>query len=482
MSSEERAEAAPQLFADRVKVYPKAVQGRVRTVKWAVLILCLAIYYLVPWLRWDRGPGLPDQAVLVDMAGRRAYLFGLEIWPQEIYLLAGLLILAAVALFLVTSLFGRLWCGFSCPQTVWTDLFLLVERRIEGDRNARMRLDSQPWSAAKIWRKSAKHAVWLLIAAATGGAWIMYYVDAPTMTVQIATGAASPAVYFFFGLFTLTTYVLAGWAREQVCTYMCPWPRFQSAMFDEGTTTVTYAAWRGEPRGKHKAGAGWEGRGDCVDCRACVNVCPTGIDIRDGLQMECISCGLCVDACNDVMGRLGRPPRLIGWDTEANQRARAEGRPPRHRLLRMRSAIYAGVLVALAATMAYALTAKSSLEIAVLRDRAPIYVTLSDGSIRNGYMLKLLNKGHDPRRFRVEVEGLPGAGIAVLGADGLPLPDDGLVVTAEGQSAFRLFLTLPREAVTEEARAISIRAVDEDGGEHLTARTQFSGPERREGR
>lgn len=309
MTSHDGAETAPGLFADRVKVYPKAVKGRVRTVKWAVLIFCLAIYYLVPWLRWDRGPGLPDQAVLVDMAGRRAYLFGIEIWPQEIYLLAGLLILAAVALFLVTSLFGRLWCGFSCPQTVWTDLFLLVERWIEGDRNARMRLDGQPWSAAKVWRKSAKHAVWLGIAAATGGAWIMYYVDAPTVTLELVTGAASLTVYFFFVLFTLTTYVLAGWAREQVCTHMCPWPRFQSAIFDEGTYTVNYSAWRGEPRGKHKAGTGWEGRGDCIDCRACVNVCPTGIDIRDGLQMECISCGLCVDACDDVMGKLGRPPR-----------------------------------------------------------------------------------------------------------------------------------------------------------------------------
>jgi cytochrome c oxidase accessory protein FixG len=328
--------AAQPFFATRIKVYPKRVDGIVRRVKWAILAVCLGLYYVVPWLRWDRGPDAPGQAVLIDLPGRRAYFFSVEIWPQEVYFLTGLLILGAVGLFLVSSLFGRVWCGYACPQTVWTDLFLLIERLIEGDRNARIRLDRQPWSLPKAARKAAKHAVWLAIAAATGGAWVMYYVDAPTVVRDVFAGRASVEVYFFVGLFTATTYLLAGWAREQVCTYMCPWPRFQAAMFDEDTVTVTYQAWRGEPRGSHKPGQSWQGRGDCVDCRQCIAVCPTGIDIRDGQQLECIGCGLCVDACNEIMDKVGRPRWLITFDTLAHQAAKAAGRPVAYRLVRPR--------------------------------------------------------------------------------------------------------------------------------------------------
>jgi cytochrome c oxidase accessory protein FixG len=252
-----------------------------------VLALCLAAYYLVPWLRWDRGPGAPDQAVLVDMTHARLYFFFIEIWPQEVYYLTGLLILGAIGMFMATSLFGRVWCGFTCPQTVWTDLFMLVERWIQGDRNARIKLDAQPWGPAKLARKAATHAAWLGIAAATGGAWIMYFQDAPTVIPQLLTGAASTQTYFFFGLFTATTYVFAGWAREQLCTYMCPWPRFQAAMLDESSLMVSYRTWRGEPRGKAKA----HDAGDCVDCGACFHVCPTGMDIREGTQLSCIGPG-----------------------------------------------------------------------------------------------------------------------------------------------------------------------------------------------
>ncbi len=236
------ADRPPPLYADRRKVYPKAVAGRVRTVKWAVLALCLVLYYAVPWLRWGRGPGAPDQAVLVDMRNARLFFFGIEIWPQEVYFLTGLLILGAVALFAVSSLFGRLWCGFACPQTVWTDLFLWVERRIQGDRNERMRLDAAPWTASKVRKKALTHAAWLAIAGATGGAWVMYFNDAPTVVAEIATGRAGSGVYVFFALFTGTTYLLAGIAREQVCTYMCPWPRFQGAMLDEHSLVVAYRA------------------------------------------------------------------------------------------------------------------------------------------------------------------------------------------------------------------------------------------------
>jgi cytochrome c oxidase accessory protein FixG len=255
-----------------VRVYPRAVSGTWRWVKWGVLILLLGMYYVVPWLRWNRGPGAPDQAILLDLDGRRGWIFDIVLWPQEVYFVTGFLILGAFGLFLATSLFGRVWCGFACPQTVWTDLFMLVERLIEGDRNERMRLDRAPLSVAKAAKKGLKHLVWLAIAAATGGAWVFYYVDAPSTLYKILRGEASTEVYVFIGLLTATTYTLAGWAREQVCTYMCPWPRFQAAMLDEQSVIVTYQKWRGERRGKHKAGDSWEGRGDCVDCRLCVNV------------------------------------------------------------------------------------------------------------------------------------------------------------------------------------------------------------------
>ncbi len=267
------------LFKTREKVYPKAVSGRFRRLKWAALLVLLGLYYVVPWIRWDRGPGAPDQAVLIDMAGRRAYFFSIEIWPQEVSYLTGLLVLGAVGLFLVTALFGRLWCGYACPQTVWTDLYMWVERLIEGDRAERIRRDRSGPSLGKAGRKLAKHAAWLLIALATGGAWIMYFNDAPTLLRDAARLELSAGVAFFIGLFTLSTYLLAGWAREQVCTYMCPWPRFQAAMLDEHSLVVTYEAWRGEGRGPVRKNEGWDDRrarsgGDCIDCRACVHVSP----------------------------------------------------------------------------------------------------------------------------------------------------------------------------------------------------------------
>ena len=326
-------------------VYPRRVSGRFRNIKWAALVLLLGLYYLLPWIRWDRGPAAPDQAILVDMAGRRLYFFWIEIWPQEIYFLTGVLVLAAFGLFLATALFGRVWCGFACPQTVWTDLFLWVERLIEGDRLARMRLDRQPLTVGKAIRKTIKHAAWLLIALATGGAWVMYFNDAPTVVRGFFTGAAGAVVYVFVGLFTATTYLLAGWAREQVCTTMCPWPRIQGGLLDQDSLAVTYRDWRGEPRGPHKKGASWAGRGDCIDCEQCVVVCPTGVDIRDGLQLGCIGCGLCIDACNDVMAKVDRPPFLIAWDSARNQELLAAGQPANYRLLRPRTLIYA-VLVA----------------------------------------------------------------------------------------------------------------------------------------
>ena len=477
-----QAEQAGQpMYASRVKVHPKDVSGTFRRLKWAVLIVLLAIYYVVPWIRWDRGPDAPDQAVLADIVNGRLYFFFIEIWPQEVYYLTGLLILGAVGLFLVTSLAGRVWCGYTCPQTVWTDLFMWVERLIEGDRNARVRLDKAPMSAAKFGKRSLKHAVWLVIAAVTGGAWIMYFNDAPTVVRDIFTGQASTGVYFFVGLFTATTYLLAGWAREQVCTYMCPWPRFQAAMFDEDTLIVTYEGWRGEPRGRHQKGESFDApgqaRGDCVDCNLCVAVCPTGIDIRDGQQLECIGCALCIDACNSVMAKVGRPLNLITYDTTRNQEARAAAAPvPKYRLVRPRTVLYSLLLLVVAGLMLWSLAFRASLDINVLHDRNPLFVTLSDGSIRNGYTLKILNKTLESRTYLLSVEGLTAPRLTVVGQEGEGAGNAVLGAEPDSVASYRIFLRLPREVVTEDALTFTFTLTDPDSGEEVRNETVFRGP------
>jgi cytochrome c oxidase accessory protein FixG len=485
------AAAADQpLYATRQKVYPKRVFGKVRSVKWAVLMLCLALYYVVPWLRWDRGEGTPDQAVLVDLAHARLFFFWIEIWPQEIYFLAGAMILGAFALFAVSSLFGRLWCGFTCPQTVWTDLFMFVERWIQGDRNARMKLDQGPRNANYWTRKGVTHLVWLLIAAATGGAWVMYFVDAPTVTMQILTGRASLEVYFFFALFSGFTYLLAGWAREQVCTYMCPWPRFQAAMLDENSLVVTYRDWRGEPRGKAKAA----GVGDCVDCFACVHVCPTGIDIRDGQQLECIGCGLCIDACDDVMGKLKRPKGLIAFETLKNLAASeaaaatfAPG-PERHacgmkartvpRFIRPRTLMYAGALTFVSLVMLGAFLMRSTLDVTVLRDRAPLFVSLSDGSVRNAYTVKIVNKRRDETPLALVLQAPDGFRVTVQDvepdAQGRPM----LARRADGISQYRVFVTVPPGRPLPPSTDVTFRLLDATGRAVASQSTTFLGPRR----
>jgi cytochrome c oxidase accessory protein FixG len=471
----QQEEAGQHLYANRVRVYPKSVHGPVRRVKWAVLIACLGIYYLLPWLRWHRGVNQPDQAVLLSIWHERFYFFNLEFWPQDIYYLTGLLIMGAVGLFLVTSLFGRVWCGYTCPQTVWTDLFMWIERLIEGDRNERMKRDAGPVSFDTIWRKALKHAAWLGIAFWTGGAWIMYYVDAPTVTVEFWTGTASKEVYFFTFLFTATTYALAGWAREQVCTYMCPWPRFQSAMLDEQSLTVTYQGWRGEPRSRGKRQEGVQA-GDCIDCGACVTACPTGIDIRDGIQLECISCGLCVDACNHVMERTGRPKWLITWDTLADQAAKAEGRQATFRFFRPRTIIYVSALVIAVCVMTVALATRSSIGLSVLHDRAPLFVRLPDGSLRNGYTVKIVNKGQSQMLFELNTEGLQGA-ILTEADEGLGPSDRlGLPVKADTVGTWRVLVSGRPDALVDGSQKIDFVLRNAQTGEHTVYHSAFMGP------
>ncbi len=417
-----KAENRP-LYAARVKIHPKAAEGFFRTLKWRLTCLLLAIYYLAPWLRWDRGPHAPDQAMLVDLANRRFYFFFIEIWPQEFYYVAGLLIMGGIGLFFITSLTGRAWCGYACWQTVWTDLFISVERMVEGDRNARIKLDAAPWSASKLGKRTLKMAVWLVIALATGGAWVFYFADAPTLLVQLVTGQAERVAYITIAILAALTFTFAGFMREQVCTYMCPWPRIQGAMLDEHSLVVTYNAWRGEPRSLHrkKLLAKGEPAGDCVDCNSCVAVCPMGIDIRDGNQLECINCALCIDACDQVMDKIGLPRGLISYSTVSLLAAKKVDKNatwPIRTLVRPRTIIYFSLWALVGVGMLVSLVLRDRLGVNIVADRNPLYVTLSDGAIRNGYTVKILNMKAEPRAFHITIDNLPGATMEMVGEEG----------------------------------------------------------------
>lgn len=464
-------------FAAQKRIYPRDIWGRYRSLKWLAMAVLLSIYYFTPWIRWDRGPHAPDQAILIDMPARRAYFFFIEIWPQEVFYITGILILAAVGLFFVTSMFGRVWCGYACPQTVWTDLFIKVEHFIQGDRNARMKRDQGPLTFDRVWRKGLTHLIWLLIALCTGGAWVFYFSDAPTLADQIVHFQIPWSTASWILGLTASTYIMAGFAREQVCTYMCPYARFQSAMFDQDTLIIGYDATRGEPRSSHKQGESWEGRGHCIDCNQCVVVCPMGIDIRDGLQMECISCGLCVDACNGVMDKIGLPHGLVRYDTERNQIGRAAAQvaekpfKDRLRILRPRTLYYTTFLVIVGCVMLAALVTRSQFDLHILHDRNPLFVRLSNGSVRNSYTMKVLNKSHEDHEFSLSIEGLPEVELKVEGA-GTPDPAH-LSVLADSVGQFRLLVTIPVEAVNFSRHDVAFRLTDSATRETTTMTSMF---------
>lgn len=435
-----------QLFEKQKRIFPKRVWGKYRKIKWLVMMITLGIYYLAPFLRYDRGPHAPDQAILIDMTNSRAYFFFIEIWPQEVYYLSGILILAAVGLFFVTSLFGRVWCGYTCFQTVWTDLFVWVERLIQGDRNARLKLAKSPWSFEKIRKIGLTHIIWLMIGVCTGGAWVFYFNDAPTLLEQILHFDVEVSVLGWILALTLSTYLMAGFAREQVCTYMCPYARFQSAMFDKDSLIIGYDAGRGEDRGKRKKGDDMATRGHCVDCTACVQVCPMGIDIRDGLQMDCIACGLCVDACNNVMDKLELPRGLVRYDTE---RGLQEKHDPmvevkaKAKFIRPRTIWYSAIMLIVGSVILYGLTHRAPLDLHILHDRNPLFVTMSDGTIRNGYEVKILNKTHGDKNYQLSIEGLEGYTARFQGVGALSM--EKLPVYADSVAHFRLFVTAPKQ-------------------------------------
>jgi cytochrome c oxidase accessory protein FixG len=464
---------APPLYEKRKSIFPKAVDGKFRRLKWGWMAVTLAIYYVTPWLRWDRGPYAPDQAVLVDLAHRRFYMFGIEIWPHEFYFVAGLLIMAGIGLFIVTSAVGRAWCGYSCPQTVWTDLFQHVDRLIDGDRNAQMRLQNGPWTLEKVGKRALKWSIYLFIAFWTGGAWIMYFADAPTLVRDFWSGEAAPVAYATVAALTATTFVLGGFLREQVCIYMCPWPRIQTAMLDEKSLIVTYKDWRGEPRGSVKAAArSQEGGassplGDCVDCSQCVAVCPTGIDIREGPQIGCITCALCIDACDKVMKQLDRAPRLIDYVTLQGAEAEKAGKPRQdvvRTILRPRMLVYFGVWCGIGLSLLLALGVRRHIDISAAKDRNPPYMLLSDGSVRNAYTVKLRNMESRPRAMEI---GLLGLDRAVMWSDDMPRAAAARslrrTVTADQAAPIRIYVTAPA-GVPAQDFSFTVRALDAEGG------------------
>ncbi|MGZ8402484.1 MAG: cytochrome c oxidase accessory protein CcoG [Rhodoplanes sp.] len=466
------------LYAPAKKVYPQSVSGTFRNIKWGLMAFCLGVYYLLPFVRWDRGPNAPSQAVLVDFPNRRFYFFFIELWPQEVYYFTGLLVIAAMALFLMNAIGGRIWCGYWCPQTVWTDLFYAVERFIEGDRRERMRKAKSKLTPRRVGEITAKHAVWLLIAWWTGGAWVLYFADAPTLVKDLATFQAPTIAYASIAVLTFTTYTLAGHMREQVCIYMCPWPRIQAALTDEWALNVSYRYDRGEPRMPVPKAKELRAKdlpaGDCINCRQCVAVCPTGVDIRDGDQLGCIQCGLCIDACDAMMAKIGRPARLIAYDTEVNIKRRLDGLPPVYRFIRARTLIYVAVIGITGAIMLYSLAARTLLGINVLHDRNPLFVALSDGSVRNAYTVRFLNKRTDLRMIELTLSGVPSPIIHIIGEE-----QAGRAIVAVGPDQtreVRVLVTVPPDVKLEKSTSVSFTARDVGSGETATESEHFVAP------
>jgi len=386
-------------YAAAQKIYPREISGRFSRLRQAAVVGLLGLFYGVAWLQWDG-----HQALLFDLPARKFHIFALTLWPQDFLYLALLLILAALSLFFFTALAGRLWCGYACPQTVWTELFVWIEQWTEGPRSRRMKLDRAPWSGEKLLRKSAKQLLWVALAAWTGFTFVGYFTPIRTLGSAIVSLSLGPWSTFWIFLYGLATYGNAGYMREQVCKYMCPYARFQSAMFDKDTLVISYDEARGEPRGARRRGTAPRsvGLGDCIDCTLCVQVCPTGIDIRQGLQYECIACGACIDACDEVMDRMGTARGLIRYTTEHALHGRAT------RVLRPRMLVYGALLLLGSGVLVYSLFTRTPLILDVIRDRNALYREVRGERIENSYALKVINLDDKPHSYRLTVSGMPG--------------------------------------------------------------------------
>ena len=386
-----------ELYASRKKIYVKEVRGFFQRIRNVSLTALMGMYFLFVWITVDGQP-----LIHFDLPAREFHLFGVTFFPQDLVLLSGLLIICAFGLFFITTLFGRVWCGYTCPQTVWTFIFMWVEERIEGSRNQRIKLDQSPDTGSKVAKKSAKHTIWLLIALGTGLTFVGYFYPIRELIADLFTLQANGWSYFWVGFFTAATYLNAGWLREQVCLYMCPYARFQSVMFDPDTRVVSYDPNRGEPRGNRKKTADPTelGLGDCIDCGQCVQVCPTGIDIRDGLQYECIGCALCIDACDEIMDKMNYPRGLIRYTTENE----LEGKPSK--FLRPRTFGYGLALVLMIGSIAYTISTRAPAELDVERDRGALFKFNGAGRVENTYTLRIANKTEVPQTFSISVSGM----------------------------------------------------------------------------
>jgi cytochrome c oxidase accessory protein FixG len=445
------------LYESASKIYPREIGGRFDKLSRLATIVLLGVFYGLPWLSWDN-----RQAVLFDLPARKFHLFGLTLWPQDFPYLALLLIIAALSLFFFTALAGRLWCGFACPQTVWTEIFIWMEQATEGTRSQRMKLDKAPWSWNKLRRKGSKQFLWITFSMWTGFTFVGYFTPIAGLGADILALNVGGWTLFWGLFYGFATYGNAGYMREQVCKYMCPYARFQSAMFDKDTLVISYDEERGEPRGSRTRGSDHskKGLGDCIDCQLCVQVCPTGIDIREGLQYECIACAACIDACDSIMDRMNYPRGLVRYTTENSLKGK------KTRLLRPRVLVYATLLLVLSTGLVVSMATRIPVILDVIRDRMTLYRELPDGIIENSYTLKIVNQSDAPRRFAIGVSGadglsLDGAGDSILvnGGDVLSLPvrvranrDD-----AYGIMKFQFNLTAvddPSVSLSEDSRFI----------------------------
>ncbi len=439
------------LYEKRRKVYARSVRGLFNNWRWIMVWLTQALYYGLCWLDWgDR------QAVLFHLAERKFYIFGMVFWPQDAIYLAVLLVISAYILFLVTAVGGRLFCGYACPQTVYTEIFMWIERKVEGERPARMKLDAQPMTAHKLRLKLIKHFLWLVVAGWTGFTFVGYFTPIRELTVSLANFSLGGWEIFWIGFYSAFLYMMAGFMREQMCKYLCPYARFQSVMFDPDTLIIGYDTERGEPRGalRRNADTASEKRGDCIDCHICVQVCPTGIDIRNGLQLECIACAACIDACDEVMDKVGRPRGLIRYSTENALARHYSPRDILAHLLRPRTFLYTLLLLVIVAATAWSLATRIPLKVDIIRDRATLYRETDDGQIENIFRLHVMNTDEKPHRYSIGVSGIEG--IAVAGKSVVDVP-------AASNKNFLVVATVRDGAATHGSNRISfeIRAMDD---------------------
>jgi len=453
------------LYASHEKIYPRSVSGLFSRWRWAMVVLTQLVFYGLPWLEWGQ-----RQAVLFDLGARRFYIFGLVLYPQDFIYLTGLLVISALSLFLFTAVAGRLWCGYACPQTVYTEIFLWIERHVEGDRSARMRRDSQSWSLDWLWRKSAKHGLWLLVALWTGFTFVGYFTPVRELARESLQLSLSTWELFWTLFYGFATYGNAGFMREQVCKHMCPYARFQSAMFDRDTLIVTYDQSRGEPRGarSRKVDPAALNLGACVDCSLCVQVCPTGIDIRRGLQYECIGCGACADVCDMVMDKMGYARGLVKYTTEnAMKQGWTRAQTLRH-VFRPRILIYTAILGSIVLAMLVSLALRTPFKVDVVRDHGVTARIVGAGRIENVYRLQLMNATESSQQYRLTVTGLPG----------LAINSEPLVSVAATQSRWvPVRVQLPPGGAVPGSHPIRFEIESLDAGDHLSERSVFLVPQ-----